>query len=210
MAQLSEDELREAAAEAGISPQELRQALALRDSGVPEPQRSVRSLVGGPARGVSARHAEGRLPMAPAQAVAAVRASIERQTGRSGHRQGDLEADVVDDEANVTYRVRAEDDGDGGALVRIDVDPTAGKGLQAVSGVGIAGVSLALVALGWLFSATTLWLGGLGVALLGGLLVGRSVIALGQATTRAAGIAAQALVEAEEIPQAMLPGSKAR
>jgi len=208
MAQLSDEELREAAAEAGISPQELRQALAVRDSNAPVPERSVRSLVGGPSRGVSARHAEGRLPMSPAGAIAAVRASIERQTGRTGHRQGDLEADIVDDEANVTYRIRAEDDGAGGALVRVDVDPTAGKGLQAVSGVGIAGVSLALVALGWLFSATTLWLGGIGVALLGGLLVGRSVIALGQATTRAAGVAAQALVEAEEASPAMLPPAR--
>jgi hypothetical protein len=208
MAQLSEEELREAAAEAGISPQELRQALAVRDSGVPVPERSVRSLVGGPTRGVSARHAEGRLSISPARAVAAVRGSIERQTGRSGHRQGELEADIVDDEANVTYRIRAEDDGNGGALVRVDVDPTAGKGLQAVSGVGIGGVSLALVALGWLFSATTLWLGGIGVALLGGLLVGRSMITLGQATTRAAGIAAQALVEADEAAVGMLPPAR--
>lgn len=208
MAHLSEDELREAAAEAGISPQELRQALAVRDADVPANQKSVRSLVGGPTRGVSARHAEGRVAMAPPAAVAAVRRSIERQTGKSGHRQGDLEADVVDDDANVTYRVRAEGDGAGGALVRVDVDPTAGKGLQAVSGVGIAGVSLALVALGWLFSATTLWLGGIGVALLGGLLVGRSMIALGQATTRAAGVAAQALVEAEESAPGMLPPSR--
>jgi hypothetical protein len=201
MSQLTDDELRDAAAEAGISPQELRQALALRDSNVPAPQKSVQALVAANPRGVSVRHAESRLTMPPAQAVAVVRHSIERQTGRSGHKQGDLEADVVDDVNNVTYRVRAQDDGAGGALVRIDVDPTAGKGLQALSGAGVAGVSVVLVALGWLFSATTLWLGGLGVALFGGLLVGRSLVRLGQATTSAAGVAAQALAEAEETPR---------
>lgn len=205
MAQLTDDELREAAAEAGISPQELRQALAVREGNIPEHQRTAKAILGVPARGISARHAEGRLRMPPAQALAAVRGSIERQTGRSGHKQGELEADVVDDVANVTYRVRAQDDGAGGALVRVDVDPTAGKGVQAVSGVGVAGVSMALVALGWLFSATTLWLGGLGVALLGGLLIGRSVIRLGQATTSASGVAAQALIEADESTPAMLP-----
>lgn len=205
MAQLTDDELRDAAAEAGISPQELRQALAVREGSLPEHQRSVAAILGTPGRGVSARHAEGRLQLPPGEALAAVRGSIERQTGRTGHKQGEGEADIVDDVAGVTYRIRAEDDGAGGALVRVDVDPTAGKGLQAVSGVGIAGVALALVALGWLFGAATLWLGGLGVAIVGGLLVGRSVIRLGQAVSGAAGVAAQALVEADDRAMGALP-----
>jgi hypothetical protein len=141
---------------------------------------------------------EGRLSQAPHDALASVRGSIEKQTGLHGHAQGDGEADIVDDQSGLTYRMRSEADGSGGALVRVDVDPTAGRGTQALATTGVAGITLTLVALGWLFGAATLWLGGIGVGVLGGLFVLRHAVRLASATRHAQTVAAQALVEAED------------
>jgi hypothetical protein len=195
---LTDDELRQAAAEAGISPQELRVALAERRSVALDKPSRVTSLMGPPARGQSATHVEGRVVLAPAEALGAVRQSIERQTGKRGHKQGEAEADIVDEDVGVTYRLRAGDDGAGGALVRIDVDPASGRGGQAIATTGVVGVTATLVALGWLFGATTLWLGGLGIGVLGGLLVARSVFKLRRGTASAHAVAAHALMEAED------------
>jgi hypothetical protein len=197
MAQLTEDELREAAAEAGISPNELRQALAVRDGG-DLARAPTSSVLGAPTRGVAAHFTEGRIRKPPRDALAAVRASIERHIGKSGHNQGADEADVVDDDANLTYRIRSVDDGAGGALVRIDVDPSGGKGFAALSAVSTSGVTLALLGLGWLLGSTLFVLGGLGVGALGGFVIARNLIGLRISTQRAAGVAAQALVDAEE------------
>jgi len=193
---LSDDEVLEAAAEAGLSPQEVRLALAERNA-VATPPASL-SPLGTPSRGLSARHVEGRLALRPNHALAELRRSIERQTGKTGHKQGEDQADIVDDERGLTYRIRARDDGASGALVRVDIDPAQGHGGQALATTGIVGVTASIVALGWLFSATTLWLGGLGFGLLGGLLLVRNALRLRQATAAAHGVAAHALLEAEE------------
>lgn len=212
MAQLSDQELREAAAEAGISPHELRHALAQRegvdlvrqggDGGPP-------SVLGAPSRGASAAHVEGPVARPPAQALAAVRASIERQTGRSGHRQGEHEADVVDDDLGLTYRVRAQDDGAGGSLVRVDLDPTSGKASRTVALVGVAAVALVMLGLGLLVGSTMIVIGAIAIGGLGGLWVGRRAAQLGRGLASARAIAANALMEAEDeagaAPQGALP-----
>ncbi|MCA9705137.1 MAG: hypothetical protein KDK70_04705, partial [Myxococcales bacterium] len=144
MAQLSDEELREAAAEAGISPHELRHALAERQGTDLARPDEASSLMGPPARGATATFVESRIGLPPPQAITSVRASIERQTGRTGHRQGELEADVVDDGLGLTYRLRTRDDGVGGALVRVDVDPTSGRSFRNVAATGV-GVVTAVV-----------------------------------------------------------------
>jgi len=193
---LSEEELRQAAAEAGISPRELRVALAERYGGVPDPTRQ--SVIGPPSRGISANFVEGRIGMTRKDVLDAVRVSIERQTTKGGHYQGSEEADIVDDDNGLTYRIRTASDGSNGALARIDIDPTQGRGTQALVTTGVVGVTSTLVGLGWLFGSAMLWLGGLGFAALGGLLIARSVLNLHRATRTAKGIAAQALLEAED------------
>jgi hypothetical protein len=215
MAELSDQELRDAAAEAGISPQELRHALAQRegvdlvrqdgDGGPP-------SVLGAPARGASAAHVEGPVARPPAHALAAVRASIERQTGRSGHRQGEHEADVVDDDLGLTYRVRTQDDGAGGALVRVDVDPTSGKAARTVALTGVIGVAMVMLGLGLLFGSTMFLIGAIAVGGLGGLWVGRRSAQLGRGLASARAVAANALMEAEDeagaAPQGALPPAR--
>lgn len=198
MAQLSDEELREAAAEAGISPHELRHALALRegtDLALPD---EAGSLMGPPDRGSSAAHVVGRVARPPSQALAVVRASIERQTGRTGHRQGEDAADVVDDALGLNYRVRVQDDGAGGALVRIDLDPSSGRSARNLALTGVVGITMAVVGLALLVNATTLLLGGVGLGVLGGLLVGRRSGRLSQGLTHARAIASHALMEAED------------
>lgn len=195
---LTDEELRQAAAEAGISPQELRVALAERQGTALERQSKTTSLVGPPTRGQSATYVEGQVGLPPREALGAVRQSIERQTGKRGHNQGEGEADIVDDDAGVTYRMRTSDDGAGGALVRVDIDPSSAKGNQALATTGVVGVTATLVALGWLFGATTLWLGGLGIGALGGFLMARSLLRLRRGTASAHAVAAHALMEAED------------
>ena len=207
MAELTDQELRDAAAEAGISPNELRHELARRDGhDMDLPQ--TRSVMGAPQRGMAVAHAESRIKRPPRDALAAVRASIEKQTGKSGHNQGDSEADIVDEDAGLTYRIRSQDDGAGGALVRVDIDPTQGRGLAALRGVSVGGVTVALVGLAWLFSSTILWLGAAGVGALGAWLVFKSLAGGGIAARQARAIAAQALTDAEEgaIAGALPPG----
>jgi hypothetical protein len=205
---LTDDELREAAAEAGISPEELRIALAERHGNLPATRPRLSSLVGPPTRGASATSVEGRLELPPPQALSTVRASIERQIGKQGHKQGDSEVDIVDDDAGLTYRLRAVDDDAGGALVRIDVDPGPARGTAALASTGILGVTTTLVALGWLFGATTLWLGGLGLGVVGGLWIARRLARSRGAVASAHAVSAQALLEAEDRVAAALPPAR--
>jgi hypothetical protein len=147
---------------------------------------------------LSATHVEARIASPPKHALAAIKTSIERQTGKRGHGQGDGEADIVDDDAGITYRMRASDDGSGGALVRIDLDPSQAKGTQALATTGVLGISITLIALGWLFGALTFWMGGLGIGMLGGLLIARSSFKLRRAGASAHAIAAHALMEVDD------------
>lgn len=192
---LTDEELRDAASEVGLSPQELRTALAERNVASRTSALSLRSTAGG---GVSLRQVEGRVGYHPARALAEIRSSIERQTGKSGHKQGDDQADIVDDDQGLTYRIRTRDDGASGAIVRIEIDPAQGHGGQALTTTGIVGVTSSIIALGYLFSAMTLLFGGIAFGVLGGLLLVRSSLRLRQATASAQGIAAHALVEVEE------------
>lgn len=208
-AQLSDEDLREAAAEAGISPHELRSALAEREGTDLATIDGAGGLMGLPERGASATHVAGPIARPPAAALAAVRASIERQTGRTGHRQGELEADVVDDDLGLTYRMRSQDDGGGGALVRIDVDTTSGRSFRNLALAGVGGFTMTVVGLGLLMSSWLLMVGGLGLGVLGGLMVGRRAALLGSGLVNARAIAANALIEADDeassAAQAALP-----
>ena len=205
MANLTDDELRDAAAEAGISPQELRIALAERAGGLPA-TKDAGSAVGALTRGTSTAHVESRISAPPQEALASVRTSLERQTGRGGHGQGDGSADIVDDDAGLTYKIRSAPDGAGGALVRVDIDTSAGKGVQSLAATGVAGVSLTMLALGMLFS-TTLVIGGLGLGALGAALVLRNFTKLRGAAGRAQAQASHALMEADDNAQRALPPS---
>lgn len=212
MAQLSDDDLRDAAAEAGISPHELRLALAEREGTDLATADGPASVMSPPERGASATHIAGPVARPPADALAAVRASIERQTGRSGHRQGEHEADIVDDDLGLTYRMRAQDDGAGGALVRIDIDPTAGRSFRNLALTGVGGITLAVVGLAMLLGSTLLMVGGLGLGVLGGLLVGRRAGQLGRGVVNARAIASSALMDADDVagssPQGVLPPAR--
>jgi hypothetical protein len=203
----SEEELRQAAAEAGISPQELRVALAERDGTVAPANKRASAIV--PRRASPVKQVESSLAMPPREAIGAVRSSIEKQTGLRGHQQGDGRADIVDDGAGLTYRILSETDGAGGSLVRVEVDSTTGRGAQALATTGVVGITATLIALGWLFGALTLVFGGAAVGVLGGLLIGRNALRLMHATNVAQGTAAQALLDAEE-RLALPPASGAR
>ena len=126
-----------------------------------------------------------------------MRGSIERQTGMRGHMQGNGHADIVDDHHGITYRVRGEGEGDGNSLVCVDIDPSNGRGNQALMTTGVAGISLTVMLLGWLFSFTVL-VTGLGIGLVGALLVWRHAARMQRAIRHAHAISAQALVDAEE------------
>jgi hypothetical protein len=186
----NDDDLREAAAEAGISPAELRTALAERDGG------GTTALVKRE-QAVPAR-LDGAVALPPSDAIAAVRGSIERQTGLRGHMQGEAQADIVDDGHGLTWRVHGKSDEGGGALVRIEIDPSAGTGAQKLALGGVIGITTALVGIGALFGALTLVFGGVGVGLLGAVVLGRNALRLAKASRNAEAVAAQALVEAEE------------
>jgi hypothetical protein len=188
-AKLTDQELREAAAEAGISPEELRQALAQRSSGAPS---SALARSASPAQGYSART---QLTLPPDQAAETVRAAIHRQVGHRGHRQGNGDIDILDDRTGMLYRIHSESDGQGGALVEVRSERS-GNNL-ALAAVMFSGVAVGVTILGFMISTVLMMLGL-------GLLVG-SVIAVVLAGGRVAGmqrqaelVVAQALVEAEE------------
>lgn len=181
----TDQQLREAASEAGISPVELRQALAERSGG---------ALMSAPARGVVLQAA---IALAAPGALATVRRNIETLAGHTGHGQGEGRFDIVDDNQGLTYRINAGDAGNGLALVRIEVDTSAGRGALALAGAGVGGIALTVACIGWLFSVTTVWLAGLGIGVLGALFVARGALALAGARRRGEALAAQALGEAQ-------------
>lgn len=169
MAELSEQEIREAADEAGLSPREVR--LALRDA---EPARvpAVRggvSLMPPPSRGQTMHHVENALALPAKEALTTVRRALERELGQQGHQHGELEAAIVDERHGLTYRVQAEDDGRGGSLVRIDVDPAAARAkkllfLSMVGAMGaMGGAFLLLFGFSLLFTIGVAGVAGLGL-----------------------------------------------
>jgi hypothetical protein len=183
---LSEEQLREAANEAGITPHALRQALAERDD-------ASLARLGPPGSGT----VQGAVAMEQREAMAAVRKSIERSSHRDGHAQGDERYDIVDEDEGLTYRITARGEGEGLSLVRIDVDTTAGRGALALAAAGTAGVSLSVVAVGWLFSWLTMTFAGVALGVIGGLWIARNAMALAHARKQGEAFAAQALGEAQ-------------
>jgi hypothetical protein len=188
-AKLTDQELRDAAAEAGISPEELRQALSQRSS---SPGTALAKSASAAVQGYSA---QTQLALPPDHAVEGVRAAIARQVGHRGHRQGNGDIDILDDRTGMLYRIHGSSDGQGGALVQVRSERT-GSSL-ALAAVMFTTVALGVTALGFLLSSLMMWLGlallvagGAGVLLAGGRVAG--------AQRQAELVVAQALVEAEE------------
>lgn len=219
MSQLTDREIEDAAREAGISPAELRQALAEQAEqgagrGSPAGGALARrpgqgsGIVPAPTRGTTVSHAETSLPYPPEQAVRAVKQQIEREIGSTGHMMGSKEADIYDEAAGIIYRVAAEQDGAGGAMVRVDVDPTPLRSRRMLTSMGL-GASVGLFALagliipglvGWALIAGALGLTALGASTMIAMRI--RALADAKATT------ARALVEAENsAPIGALPPS---
>jgi hypothetical protein len=192
---LSQGEIQEIADESGLSPEEVRRSLVLRDSNVPATLADT-GMIAASVRGKSVAHAEAQLDVAPDQAVQRVREALGKLAGDKGHMQGGGEADIVDETRGVTYRIRAEDDGRGGALVRVDVDPSLSAGQRALYGTLVIGGGAALALLGAFTWAPLLWLG-LGGAALGGLALFASRNKTVTGTREAHMLAAQSLTDVE-------------
>jgi hypothetical protein len=197
-AKLTDAELREAAAEAGISPEELRQALVQRSGGAPSG-----ALARAPAGELQAYSAQTRLALPPDQATERVREAIARQVGHRGHRQGSGAIDILDDRTGMLYRIKTEPDGQGGALVRVGTERTGGNMALAAALFGMTALGLSVI--GLLFSSLLMWMG-FGLLAIGGagmVMAGKRV---GAAQRQAELTVAQALVEAEEaLPAAAGP-----
>ncbi len=193
---LTEQELREAAAEAGISPEELRRALVQRSDGAPSTA-LARAERGGAA--VARYSAETQLAFPPDQALDAVRRAIARQVGNNGHRQGSGRADIVDDSAGVVYKVSSSSDGQGGALVKVEVDTASGRSNLALGGFILGGFALGVTAFGALLSSLIMW-GGISLGVLGAVALFVAGARLEGGRRRAEQVVAQALLEAEEAP----------
>jgi hypothetical protein len=192
MAQLSDQDIRDAAAEAGISPAELRKALAEEGRNLPAIRPGNRGLMAPSHRGASADACETALPFAPEQAARTVTESIERRLGKRGHRQSETEADILDEDAGVVYHVRAETDDAGGALVRVDIDATPRQGRRTLSYMAVAGATVVLGMVG--FFTWPAWVIALGVGAGGTYWLSRQK-SNGVANARA--IAAEAIFDAE-------------
>jgi hypothetical protein len=197
MSELSDREIEEAAREAGISPAELRSALAEQAGGHALATRPRGGVLPPPTRGVSVEHSETSLPYPPEQAVRSVKRQIERELGTSGHMMGSTEADIYDEASGLVYRIQAEPDGAGGALVRVDIDPTPLRSRRTLTSMGL-GATVGLFAvtgliipglIGWALLAGAIGLTVLGAGSMGALR--RRAIKDAKATT------ARALVEAE-------------
>ncbi len=189
-AKLTDQELREAAAEAGISPEELRQALAQRSGGG-----TGTALAKSAGAAVQGYAAQTQLALPPDQALESVRSAIARQVGHRGHRQGNGDIDILDDRTGMLYRIHADPDGQGGALVRVGTERT-GSSL-ALAAVMFTTVALGVTALGFLLSSLMMWMG-LGLLVAGGagvFLAGGRVAGMQRQSEQ---VVAQALVEAEE------------
>lgn len=202
---LTEQELREAAAEAGISPEELRRALIERNQPAGPGKALARRMEGPEAAEYSA---EARLELPPEQALDVVRRALAKQVGHTGHRQGAGRADIVDDSAGVVYKLAATADGQGGALVKVDVDAGTGRSNLALGGFILGGFSLGITAFGALLAPLIMWAGiTLGVVGAAALFLAGARLRAGR--KRAELVVAQALVEAEETP-ALGPGGAHR
>lgn len=196
MSELSDSEIEEAAREAGISPLELRAALAQQANAgalvrVPSPTLPSNT------RGISVANAESQLPYPPEQAVRSVKHQIEQEIGISGHMMGSTAADIYDEGRGMIYRIQAAADGAGGSLVRIDVDSTPLRSRKTLSGMGLA-ATVGLFALsGFIIPGLVGWVllaGAVGLTALGAVTM---TATSNRALKDARATVAHALIEAE-------------
>ncbi|MEZ4448553.1 MAG: hypothetical protein R3B09_03660 [Nannocystaceae bacterium] len=196
-AKLTEEELRETAAEAGISPEELRRALVQRSSTLPD-KTSSRAIA------TQATALEGHVQQPPDQATETVRRIVERASGHRGHRQGGGRVDIVDEENGVVYQIASAADGAGGALVKVEINSASTVGNFALASFIVGTFTLGVVAFGYMVWAAMMWVG----VALGGIGIFALISAsrrLEQGRQRARTIAAEALLEAEEAPSTAGP-----
>lgn len=160
MTNLSDREIAQAAAEAGISPAELRDAMAQRAGNLPARiAEQNQGIVAASTRGRSHSFVETRLDGPPTAATAHLRRYLEVKSGHKGHAQGDGQIDIPDDENGIVYRLSAQSDGAQGAIVRVDMDVSPARVAPTylamaspfVGGVAALGLALALGSL------TSLW-----------------------------------------------------
>lgn len=210
MPELSEEDLQAAAREAGVTPLELRQTLYNESAQQSDPGSTalVPTSPRAPAkRGDSAAAISNRIAAPPDDAAKRVREQLGRQIGHAGQGTGS-KADIFDEKTLMTYRVSADDDGSGGSLVRIDVDPIAVNAKASYAKM-ILGGSVA-------FGVVTLLTFGFSVPLLGLAAAGSTVGALwlgGAATRKSAAlkqarqVASTAVLAAEDSAARALPPS---
>jgi len=196
-ANLTEAELREAAAEAGISPEELRRALAERHSDLP-------ATIDRPSGVLASTSLETRIALPPEHAGETVRRLLERRSGHKGHRQGGGRIDIVDDESGVVYQISGESDGAGGSLVKVEINSMSSVGSFALGSFIVGTFALGMIGFGYLISTMVMWFGvAAGVAGIALLMRAGKKIEAGRAHARA--LAAEALLEAEQAPPLATP-----
>ncbi len=197
--QLSACEIEEVAEEAGISPVELRRALAQEHSRLPRELRADQgSLLPPPEEGTSVHHVEAVLPQSPVDAAAHVKRSIEEQIGVLGRLQRGTELVVIDERGGVVYRIRAKTDERGGALVRVDIDPGPSRGRLTLAAAALVAATTFFIGTAGLLSSLPFLMAGAAVAIFGGLAVA-AVGRMRRATYRdASARSARALLESED------------
>lgn len=123
MSKLSDREIAQAAQEAGLTPVQLRQIMAERSASLPaRVEENQRALIAPSTRGKVHGFVETTVPAPPSPALSHVRHYLERASGKRGHQQGKDQADIVDDQRGLVYRLRSESDGGDGSIVRVDID----------------------------------------------------------------------------------------
>lgn len=204
MSELSDHEIRDIATESGLSPGEVRRSLEGSNALV---KRAPTGMVAPSVRGTSAAFAEARLAEAPDQAVQRVKGAIERDARSKGHMQGGGEADIIDEARDLTFRVRAESDGGGGALVRVDIDPGRATAKRTMAAWGIGLTTAAVGAMALLFGSVTMGIGAAVIGVGGFLGVGAHRRLEQARIADAHGLVSQALNQAESRTPAALPSA---
>lgn len=204
MTQLSNDEIRDIATQSGLSPEEVRRSLSESTSLA---HRSSSGMVPASLRGKSAAFVESRLAEAPDQAIQRVRAAIEKESRSKGHMQGGSEADIIDEARDLTYRLHVEDDGGGGALVRVDIDPSNANAKNTLAKWGLGLTTFAIGGLALLSGSFWLWVTGAAVGVGGFLGVANHRRLVHSRVQDAHSLVSQSLNEVESRPPAALaPG----
>ena len=206
MTQLSNEEIRDIATQSGLSPEAVRRSLSESTSLA---RQSSGGMVPASVRGKSAAFVETRLAEAPDQAIQRVRAAIEKESRSKGHMQGGSEADIVDEARDLTYRLRVEDDGGGGALVRVDIDPSNANAKSTLAKWGLGLTTLTIGGLALLSGSLWLWIGTAAVGVGGFMGVANHRRLVHSRIQDAHSLVSQSLNEVESrAPAALAPGDE--